>query len=42
VHSSSQDQRRQKRLVRELQASSTVLETTGYCWRTPIYWFIRI
>src|SRR5215468_9184772 len=28
VHSSSQDQRRQKRLVRELQASSTTLETT--------------
>ena len=28
VHSSSQDQRRQKRLARELQASSTTLETT--------------
>jgi transposase len=28
VHSSSQDQRRQKRLGRELQASSTTLETT--------------
>jgi hypothetical protein len=28
VHSSSQDQRRQQRLVRELQAAATPLETT--------------